>query len=195
MVSPEQPQQFGTAPAPESTRVVRDDRGVIREPLAEPAITPSAIRTPAFSYFWGAVITGTLVAITFTVMSIALMIGCHVGTVSATGAFIPGWGAAVWTVITACLAYFLGSYVAARMSTVSPGGWISGMAVWGLSIPLLTIITALVAIGGGTLLSPASSATGHVHVAYGQMWTLFASLIAGVFCAAMGGEAGARVRR
>lgn len=193
------PEQAGASPQTAS-----------RFPAGEPAIAQPPVvealplqRAVAHSYFWGGVITGTLAAITFSIMSYALMFGCGVGVYSGGGQVI-GWGSTVWIVITTCLAYLLGAYIAAQMSALDRSGWQSGLGVWGLSVPLVLVIAAVVAGGAGLAAGVTGSQVtqtvqaAHVAnygqmgltVAYGQAWTLFTSLLIGGIFAVIGGMIG-----
>jgi len=193
MVSQEQPITPGTIPG---NRFVAEGRG-LREQVVTTEVAPMVTsRTPAFSYFWGAAIAGTLFAITFSVMSYALMYGFGVGI--ANGALALTWGAAVWIVITTDLAYLLGGMIAGRLNSLDRAGWLSGITVWGLSIPLVSVLLAVLAGGAGILARFAPQVTSNAGIvtysAPNGVWTAFITLIIGLFCAAIGGSAGALAR-
>jgi len=199
-----QPQNYGTAPV---TGSVASDRGIRESTVVSPALTGErADLYPQFSYFWGSVISGTLVAMTFSIMSYALMFGCRVG-VSSDGSISLTWPSAVWIVVTTCLSYFLGGFVASRISRTDIG-YLRGLAVWGLSLPLTLVIVSVIAAGlgvayglnglGGTA-GPAAAggATASnnlitnnfvmLRIFSGSAWTVFVSLVLGCVFAIIGG--------
>src|SRR5437764_6273838 len=100
----------------------RSDRGFITEETASsvsPVAGYSAI-SPTFPHahhFWGSVIAGSLVTISVFVLSMALMLGCGVGVSSSSHLLSFGWGAAIWIIITSCVAYFFGGMVSGSMDT------------------------------------------------------------------------------
>src|SRR5579884_1582837 len=142
MVSPQnEPVAAGVA-----TDLPRNDRGIIEEHSVS-TLTPAggtySLTIPRYTTFWGSVIAGTLLAIGIAIMSYALMFGCHVGTY-ANGVISLGWGAAVWIVVTACIAYFFGGMFSPCLSASGPeSGAFRGLSVWGLSVPLVMVIASL----------------------------------------------------
>lgn len=199
-----QPQNYppGTTMPPSGTVV--DDRG-IREPNVVPVTNYAGYATmptaAIFPNFWGSVIGGTLVAITFSVLSYALMFGVGVG-ITATGNAPPNltWGSAIWAVITTWLAYLLGAFVAGRIGRVPGYGWLRGMTLWGLSLPLAIIILAIAAAGASTVTAAAAGAApiahgslfnfGAFNIASGEAWTIFTALLVGCLFAVIGGMLG-----
>jgi len=89
-------------------------------------------------------------------------------------------------------------------------GAFRGISVWGLSIPLVMVIASIVAIGAGlaygtttqpdvhqavlqtasNVNAPNLSYQGGLWVPFGGAWTVFLSLILGLFCAWIGGTIG-----
>lgn len=182
------------------------DRG-IREPVVTP-VTPAAEITPAYRYFWGSVIAGTLTAMTFFVLSMSLMFGCRVGVYNPNGTLSLGWGSAIWVIVTVCLAEYIGGMIAARISGNEESAWLRGATVWGLSVPLAAVVLAFVAIGAGVgyaATTPTATAAPTVvaagipstHLAFspGESWTTFIALILGAGFALAGAMSGAKVRR
>jgi hypothetical protein len=146
------------------------------------------------------VIAGTLVTFSIFMLSMALMFGCHVGTYDPSGALSFGWGAAWWIVITSCIAYFIGGMMAGAFhhnnsADYSDDSGLRGLAVWGLSVPLFMVIFAIISGGAGlaygystNAIEQATNATGaarvyhgNLFVNYGGAWTVFVSLICGLF--------------
>jgi hypothetical protein len=185
---------------------VTDDRG-IRQPVAY-ASYPTESVALRYGSFWGSVIAGSLVAISFVVLSMALMFGCDVGVYSAggntAGTLVLSWGSAVWIVITACLALLLGGYVSSALSRPVSTGWLYGLAVWGLTIPLFFILAAIIAGGMGAAAQgaqigqavlPAGASSGNVfaaiHIQNGVAWMLFCSVICAAIFGLIGGMSGA----
>ena len=195
-----------------SPDVSRNDRGMLDDRTV--AVSRSAyaysLEAPKYTSFWGSVIAGTLLAAGILVMSYALMFGCGVG-VYRSGTVSLGWGAAIWIIITACIAYFFGGMFASCLSASGPeSGAFRGLSVWGLSIPLGMVVASIVAMAAGTaygtptlpdvhqaVLQTASNANapnlsyqGGLWVPFGGAWTVFLSLILGLFCAWIGGTMG-----
>lgn len=198
MVSPQNPVPSSIAPGP-----LRSDRGFVEEEIvvsSAPAYSP-AVRYPYPLYFWGSVIAGTLVVLSLFTLSYLLMIGCHVG-VTAEGLLSLGWGAAIWLVVTSCIAYYIGGMTANSISRPLGTGWLKGISVWGLSIPLALVISAVVAGGTGLfagLTMPevgqltssnaqqvANNLQPHMGLNFGFVWTAFITLIAGLVFAIFG---------
>lgn len=180
--------------------VVQSDRGFVRE--TETAVAPiyrtSNIMYQRPSYFWGPVIAGTLFVISLFVMSWFLMLGCHVG-VTSNGFLALGWGAAWWFFVTAAIAYYCGGAIANSIGLPLGNGWMKGLAVWGLSIPLVALIGACVMGGSGMFgLIPsgqviADQSTAHLVTAvrgyginFGLMWAGFVTLLVGLVFAMFG---------
>lgn len=193
MVSPQNPNPTDVAPA-----TVRSDRGFTQEEITTAPHYSSAGFAPYMrrTSFWGSVIAGTLLALSIFVLSFCLMIGCHVGVVGDTLSL--GWGSAVWIAITSCIAFYFGGLLACgatrRDTPTMGGGWMTGVAVWALSIPLTFCIWGLAASGTGLLAdfnlthsvaatAVAPAATG---VMFGYFWTAFTVLSAGLLFAIFG---------
>ena len=122
----------------------------------------NAVATPADRIRWGAIIGGLFAALaTLVVLGV---LGMAIGLT----AFDPGepvgegfaWGAAIWGIITAIAAFFLGGWLAGRTAAFQGhrNGLINGTMVWATSVALVVLllgsgITALVgasaqAVGG-----------------------------------------------
>lgn len=210
MVSSQNPTN---SPAPEAViGVMRSERGFVS---AEPESTGnsrqylSMLQPGQTSYFWGAVIAGSLLTLFLFVLSWLLMLGCHVG-VTRAGLLSIGAGAAWWTMITSCIAFFFGGLMAGHISRPIRFGWLKGAAVWGLSIPLALCICAILSAGSGLL---ATSTVPHVNIvesasnlrafsnqivytgiSFGAIWTAFWTVLAGLFFSIVGSSSVVRQR-
>jgi hypothetical protein len=96
--------------------------------------------------FWRPVLAGAIFALSVFVLSWYLMLGLHIG-IDSDGVIDLGFGAAIWLCLTSIVAFFLGGFMASAMT--SPGGsmkssWLKGAAVWGVSIPLSTVVYSYV---------------------------------------------------
>ena len=184
--------------------VVRD-RGFISEEVVSTTPSPaysgtsdSLLRYSRPSYFWGSVIAGALLVYSIFCLSYLLMLGCHVG-VNADGMLALGWGAAIWFCVTSCIAYYFGGMLATCISAPIRSGWLKGSTVWGLSVPLALVISAVIAGGSGlfgglnmphfagTMATTASNAQQvannlqpHIGLNFGYIWTAFIALALGL---------------
>ena len=200
MVSPQ-----NTASSSVSPGVLPSDRGFVTEEsvITTPAVTDiTALPRLGYSYpvyFWGSVIAGTVLVMSLFVLSYLLMLGCHVGTVGPDGALSFGWGAAVWLVITSCIAYYFGGMLTNCISRPIGMGWLKGATVWGLSIPLALVISSVLGAGLGVLglslahvenaagtAAPTHLAMGFIGPDFGAIWTAFLILICGLVFAMFG---------
>jgi hypothetical protein len=152
--------------------------------------------------FWGSVVAGTMVVLGIGALSEFLMFGCRVG-VYRNGAPDLGAGAAIWMIITSCIAYFVGGLVASQLSL--NGTWLHGIVLWGFSIPLSLLIGAAVTVAAGTAYAHTTDVTeqvlnssgagaiynGNVFVSFAGAWAAFLSVILGLIFAVLGSTAGA----
>ena len=151
--------------------------------------------------FWGSVIAGTVVAMAIGSISGAFMLACHVGTTE-NGFVSFGPGAGAWIVITACVAYFIGGNVASRLSLA--GGWLRGLIVWALSLPLSMLIAAFAAGGAGLAYAhtthmaeqftnntgAATLYAGNMYINFAAAWVVFASMLCGLVFSIVGASVG-----
>jgi hypothetical protein len=128
------------------------------------------------------------------------MFACHVGLYNPQGDVNWGVGAVIWSAVTAAIAFYIGGLIATLLMPLDRHGWIHGLSVWALSVPLVLVLTSFVAIGtslayGGM----APAAAGHVRIGFvptiiqlspGVGWMLFISLICGLVFAIFGGLSG-----
>lgn len=143
---------------------------------------------------WGAIIGGSLTAISILMLSSAFAVACGVPAYSG-GAY--GWGAGFWSVISAIIAFFCGAAVA---GVVRPrermGGALRGLLTWALTIPLILLISTS---SLGILHGPVGVATPAIGVqgaafttasAMGAAWGTFISMLLGLVAAVIGGGFG-----
>jgi hypothetical protein len=185
---------------------VTDDRG-IREHVATtsavsyPAGYVSDLGPPRHS-FGGSIIAGSLVAISISLLSYALMFGCRVGVYNATGAVAMSWGAGIWICVTAAIALYVGGMVASNLGRPYGLGWAYGLSVWGLTVPLSFVLAAVISMGAGIAYGMTTTAAvagtaaraygpGHlftvIQLPTGLAWTLFISLALGLIFGILGG--------
>lgn len=187
------------------------DRGFVTETINPPLTSPAGAAYGSYAqfpgyhyYFWGSVISGFVAAFALGVTSLALMFGCHVGAYS-NGALAFGWGAAIWLCVTSCICYYFGGWIASRFFSPSGQGWLRGLTMWGLSVPLLLILVAMLSAGGGLAYGAAThtvtqltnvtnaahlSANGDLFMSFGGAWTVFVMLICGLVFSLIGGSTG-----
>jgi len=190
-----------------------DDRGIRQQSTTSTVVThePAGYLSGGSlglhrHHFWGPVIAGTLVAMSISILSSALMFACRVGVYTPTGEVSLGVGAAIWICITACIAYFVGGMVASSVYNVGDDlGWMRGLSVWGLSVPLTMVITSIVALGAigtygtGTVQNTANVGISHNYfspifrIGPGEAWTVFISLLLGLIFAVIGGMSSNRL--
>lgn len=186
------------------------DRGFIREEIiatTSPAYAPSTATVPRYShpvYFWGSVVAGSVLVFSLFCLSYLLMLGFHVG-VDSSGMLALGWGAAIWFIVTSCIAYYFGGMISNCIAPSSSGSMLKGSSVWALSIPLALMISAVIAGGSGlfaglnmphfqeTVVTTASNAQQvatnlqpHLGLNFGFIWTAFIALICGLFFSLIG---------
>lgn len=121
----------------------------------------NTIATPADRVRWGAIIGGL-----FATISTLVLLGV-LGMAVGLTAYDPGetvgegfaWGAAIWGVITAIAAFFLGGWLAGRTAAFQGhrNGLINGAMVWATSIALVVL---LLGSGMTSLLGASAQAVG-----------------------------------
>jgi len=165
---------------------------------------------------WRAVGGGALLSVSLLILSTALARAC--GVPAFTGGEY-GLGAALWTIVSAGAACFAGAYMAVclRGNRESFVGFLHGICVWSLAVPVSYVIFSGTIIGLTTQLgfigransndvigamnglmggSPAAAAP-VVHNPYiGPGWGLLIALLVGLAGAALGGliPSGANLR-
>ena len=202
------PQDSTTTTSDIAPGTVRD-RGFIREEVIS-SVSPgyvasdSALSYGRPYYFWGSVIAGSLLVFSIFCLSYLLMLGCHVG-VDGNGMLALGWGAAIWFIVTSCIAYYFGGMLASCISSPVRGGLLKGSTVWGLSVPLALVISAVIAGGSGlfgglsmphfadTMATAAGNAQQvannlqpHLGLNFGFIWTAFIALGLGLVFSILG---------
>lgn len=137
---------------------------------------------------WGGVIAGSLLTISLLVLSSALAYACGVPAFSDTGPY--GLGAGVWSICTAVIAFGAGGWLAACLASTldSRFGFLQGVVVWALSVPLLLILTERITLfaGSGIIYSNLREMM-LVAPGTGGAWGIVLSLIAGLVAAICGG--------
>jgi hypothetical protein len=192
--------------APGTTTVVTDDRGIREQSTYGygAAYTPGHVPSLVGRYhsFWGSVVAGTVAAISLSVLSYALMFAVGISQNNPTGNPDFGWGAVIWSALTAAIAFFIGGLVASVLMPLDRHGWVHGFTVWALSVPVTLVLTSFVAMGVALTYGPyggSPAATGHVRIGFmptiiqlssGAAWMLFISLASGLLFAIFGGLAG-----
>jgi len=196
MVSPQQNYPGATTPVSGI-----DDRGIRDRTVVSTESSALAAGQLPFrhNYFWGAVVSGALVAMAITILSSALMFGCRVGVYNNTGEVSLGVGSAIWMAVTACIAYFVGGMIASMISNPGDTGWIRGLTVWALGITLTIILTSMAAQGAvqaygpNTVQTTANVATHNYfstvfRIGTGEAWTVFITLLCGLVFGMLGGK-------
>jgi hypothetical protein len=178
------------------------DRGFVTQEMA--VVSGPGYGSFAFIYrpFWRPVVGGVLLALSIFVLSWYLMLGCHVG-ITETGVLALGAGAAIWMWVTACVAFFFGGMVANGISAAHRPGWLKGLAVWALSIPLAIVIYGFAAHANGLLGELSLPQTGMAeNVAavpgtayFGFYWSVFITLACALIFSVIGGTAGCACNR
>jgi hypothetical protein len=159
--------------------------GTVRHAVRTQRIIPARERespVPAPS-FWGSIAAGTMVVLGICALSDLLMLSGPVGVYRD--------GAAVWMMITACVAYYGGGLVASRLSL--NGTWLQGVVLWGLSIPLSLLVVAGVAEAAGIASGQSTEMTAQMINGSGTAgaWAVFISVALGLAFAVLGSTAGA----
>ncbi len=161
---------------------VRGRRSVIEEKIVPSVGTDLSVPAPSF---WGSIAAGTMVVLGIVALSDILMFCSHVGVYRD--------GAAMWMIITACVAYYAGGLVASRLSL--NGTWLQGVVLWGLSIPLSLLIIAGVTEAAKIAFANTTEMTAQIIHSSGIAggWVAFISVALGLAFAVLGSTAGACV--
>jgi len=149
---------------------------------------------------WGGVIAGMLLSIGLLVLSAAFAYACGVPAF-AGGEY--GWGAGIWSVVTALIAFSSGGCLAAYMapSNFRIHNMIHGVAVWALAVSFIAMVysVGMMAFGHPAIVGPnvtmmtingnplGTQLTRHAQI--GPAWGAFISLFIGLLAAALGGFA------
>lgn len=97
---------------------------------------------------WGAVIAGSLLTIGLLAHSATFAFACGVPAFDGTGPY--GWGAGIWSVLTALIAFGSGAWLAGCLTSTVDARYrfLQGVVTWAVSIPLLVVLCE----GAGLLL-------------------------------------------
>jgi hypothetical protein len=164
----------------ETTRTeLQSDRGLIAEisPAYTGAISPAWPAGTA-SNFWGAVIGGSLVALSLFVLSWYLMLGCQVG-VTTDGMIALGTGAAVWIVVTSVIAFFIAGWASNLIWPMSSGG-AKGITMWSLTVLLAVCFRGWIGAVGPILYHGSAGNLPMAAAPSGYEWTAFLTLFLGL---------------
>jgi hypothetical protein len=132
--------------------------------------------------FWGSIAAGAMVVLGIVALSDFLMLGSHVGAYRD--------GAAIWMIVTACIAYYAGGLVASRLN--SNGAWFQGVVLWAFGIPLSLLIVAGVTEAAGIAFANTTEITAQIIKGgeIGGEWAAFISVALGLAFAVLGSTAG-----
>jgi len=191
-----------------ATDVAAVNRGFVTDTIVTPRqnlsesylVSASSFHATVLPHFWRSVIAGTLTFMTIEMLSNALMFACRVG-IDHQGGLSFGWGAAIWIVIGSCVAYFFGGWAATCVGERSDVGWVRGLGIWALSLPLTTLFAAIVFAAVGIAYGPNTAHMteylannsqalqmhqGNIFVSFAGAWTTVASLLCGLFFSMLG---------
>lgn len=187
-----------TSSLPTSGRGLVHDESLMGYPT-EPALMPRG-----YSYVcWGAVVAGSLAAISLLILAGALGSAIGLSAYGRDGVYRPGWGAGIWLVLSAAVAYFIGGGLSAYLASYRTGtiGLLHGVMAWVLSLPLLLLVAGPIAgglLGRAGMPTFTAADTGRMggafagqpeEMAIGAAWTSFIALFSGLLTAAIGGGA------
>lgn len=168
------------------------------------ARVPSTLVLARSHVSWGSVIAGSLLAISILVLSASLAYACGVPAYSGQANAAYGWGAGIWAVVTAIIAFFCGGCLAAYMSSAADYRYhaLHGVLTWAMALPLLMLILSWGGMATSGYMSEGVR-TMQFHPAFrqpnwsgltGAAWGAFISLACGLIFAFIGGSAAAGTR-
>src|SRR5271170_2502393 len=170
-----------------STQPMATDRGFVHDP----ELRGLHVGLAHSHVCWGAVIAGALTAMALMILSSSFAYACGVPAYSG-GDY--GWGAGIWSVLTAIIAFFIGGMVVSYFASRSELriGLLHGIMAWVLAVALVPAVSAFgvlhtYAMNAGmqpTLNQPTWG------VEKGAAWGAFLALAFGLVAAALGGCAG-----
>lgn len=144
---------------------------------------------------WGAIIAGSLFTLSVLILSASLAFAC--GVPGYAGGMY-GWGAGIWSVITAGCAFFCGGCLASYFASTTDNRFrfLHGIMSWGLTLPLLAFFMGVAGLWvGHTVLYTAGSQVGSAYVmTIGAAWGTFISLLTGLVFAAVGATTGSSMQ-
>jgi hypothetical protein len=172
----------------EPTPAVREERQAVTE--------PSLGARPFDLTRWGPVLAGVFVSL--GIIALLGVLGAALGFQLAGPGVAPdmaataGTAAAIWGAITLIVGFFVGGWLAGRMSGNSNSeiGLLHGVAVWAVSVVGLLILGAIGAGGLMGMLNNLGMPSGDISIAQGAAWSSFAAMLLGLAAAAAGGYLG-----
>jgi len=137
---------------------------------------------------WGSVIGGSLLTLGLLTLSSSLAYACGVPAFTGEGTY--GFGAGVWSVLSALIAFGCGGWLAACLASTVDARYriLHGVLTWALAIPLIVILSegSLVLARGGLMLGVIREMV-IVAPRVGPAWGAFLSLAVGMIAAICGG--------
>ncbi len=144
---------------------------------------------------WGAIIAGSVLTLSFLILFAAFAIACNVPGY-AGGVY--GWGAGVWSFITAAVAFFCGGCLASYFASATENRFrfLHGIMAWALTLPLLAFFMGAAGLWyGHTWLFSAGLQVGSAYViTIGAAWGTFIALLTGLVFAWFGAATGSSMQ-
>lgn len=137
---------------------------------------------------WGGVIAGSLLTVSLLVFSCSLAYACGIPAFTGSGSY--GVGAAIWSICSAIIAFGAGGWLAACLASTldSRYGFLQGVVVWALTIPLLLTLTErLSLLAGNGVVDSNLREMALIAPRIGGSWGVVLSLAAGLVAAMIGG--------
>ncbi|MGE5610742.1 MAG: hypothetical protein ACM359_15940 [Bacillota bacterium] len=134
MVSPQ------SNPNPTVGQSVTTGRGFVTPEEAQAGIYQPQPTLARSRISWGAVIAGSLLATSILVLSGSLAYACGVPAF-AGGPY--GWGAGIWSIITAAIAFYAGGCLSAYLAggtNLAYSNMLHGVMAWVLAVPLIMVL-------------------------------------------------------
>lgn len=190
------PDIMGSAPTAGTTEVLHNDRHVATTDDTYYNDNAERHRSMSSRIAWAPIIAGALLAI--AIIALSSSFAYATGVMSVAGVRTYGWGAGIWSVITAGIAFFIGGMFAAGLLPTRDGryGMAHGLMVWGLAVPLILLAFSgssgfsshgLIVAGMAHMTTNPARGQPNMDAARGAAWGQFISLAVGLCAAAVGG--------